>query len=513
MDIKRQILFLVMILVSMIAKADESGTCGENLTWTLEESTGILTISGSGSMKEYDGYESVPWYSHREKITKVVVDNGVSTIGKCAFYGCTKITTASIPNSVSSLSNYAFYGCSSLTSVNIPNGVTSIGYLGFSDCTSLKTITLPESLTRLGEFTFSGCSSLSVVTVLAITPPTCYNDFSDNAYGRIFYVPANSLSQYKRQWKNYSSYIYYIGENAGNCGESVTYSFDESTGLLVVSGEGAMYDFDGYEYPQTPWKSYSASIKSLIIQDGVTSIGGNAFSECRFLNSIEISNSVVDISAGALTGTAWYDNQPDGLIYAGKIAYSYKGEAPDNTEVNIKEGTISIAAYAFFACSGLTSVTIPNSVTTIGNNAFDACKNLTSVNIPKNVTAIEPYTFENCSSLNTITIPYSVTTIGGAAFHGCSSLTSVKISDGVTSIGNNAFSGCRSIISITIPYSVTTIGKSAFSGCQGLLEIILPNNVTSIGDGAFSNCSNLTSIDIPRNLHLSATLCLKAVVG
>ena len=199
----------------------------------------------------------------------------------------------------------------------------------------------------------------------------------------------------------------------------------------------------------------------------------------------------------------------------------------------------SIGDGAFYACSGLTSVTIPNSVTSIGDGAFYACSGLTSVSIPNSVTSIGEEAFSGCSGLTSITIPNSVTSIGDGVFDYCSGLTSIDVAsenthyssiDGVlynyaqdtlircpgaktsvtipnsvTSIGDGAFYACSGLTSVSIPNSVTSIGEEAFSGCSGLTSITIPNSVTSIGDGVFDYCSGLTSIDVAsENTHYSS---------
>jgi len=164
------------------------------------------------------------------------------------------------------------------------------------------------------------------------------------------------------------------------------------------------------------------------IPNSVTSIGDNTFYGCSSLTSVTIPNSVTSIGALAFYGTAWYNNQPDGLVvYAGNVAYSYRGPMPANTSINLKEGTVGIASYAFRSCSGLTSVTIPNSVTNIGFGAFFRCSGLTSVTIPNSVTNIGEQAFGECDGLTSVTIPNSVTSINSQTFYGCISLTSVKV--------------------------------------------------------------------------------------
>ena len=158
-----------------------------------------------------------------------------------------------------------------------------------------------------------------------------------------------------------------FADATGKYGDNLTWTYVEATHTLTISGSGAMYDY----YSNTPWYSYY--IEKAVIGNGVTSIGSSAFYNCSSLASITIPNSVTSIGWKAFSGTAWYDNQPDGLVYAGKVAYEYKGTMPENTNLAIKEGTLGIADGAFFDCSGLVSITIPNSVTSIGDEAFHEC--------------------------------------------------------------------------------------------------------------------------------------------
>ena len=168
---------------------------------------------------------------------------------------------------------------------------------------------------------------------------------------------------------------------------------------------------------------YCSGLTSVTIPNSITSIGANAFYYCSGLTSVTIPNSVTSIGNGAFYGTPWYNNQPDGVVYAGKVLYKYKGTMPEGTKISIKEGTLSITAYVFSECSGLTSVTIPNSVTSIGDGAFSGCSGLTSVTIPNSVTRIEDYTFHNCISLATVILGSNINYIGSYAFAYCGQLT------------------------------------------------------------------------------------------
>ena len=153
-----------------------------------------------------------------------------------------------------------------------------------------------------------------------------------------------------------------------------------------------------------------------------------------------------------------------------------------------------IGAYAFWGCSGLTSLTLPSGVTLIGEDAFLGCSGLTSLTLPSGVTSIGEDAFRGCSGLTSLTLPSGVTSIGNSTFSGCSGLTSLTLPSGVTSIGVSTFSGCSGLTSLTLPSGVTSIGSYAFEGCSGLTSLTLSSGVTSIGYSAFSGCSGLKYI-------------------
>lgn len=242
------------------------------------------------------------------------------------------------------------------------------------------------------------------------------------------------------------------------------------------------------------------SFTSINIPDGVTSIGDYAFYCCTNLSSISIPNSVVSVGNLAFYGTPWYTNQPDGLVYIGNIAYTYKGKMLEDTEIEIKEGTTRIASSAFNGYGNLVSISIPSSVTFIGNQAFYQCSGLTSIDIPSSVKTIENSTFTGCTKLSSVIIPQSITSIGDYAFSGCSSITSVDVPNSVTSIGINAFAACVGLTSVTIGSGVSKISDYAFYGCSNLTTLEIKDGVTSIGYGSFSSCSSLSTVNLPNSL-------------
>ena len=256
--------------------------------------------------------------------------------------------------------------------------------------------------------------------------------------------------------------------DSGTCGaegdgSNLTWTLD-SDGVLTISGSGGMH---GYGPSDAPWHG---RVKSAAIAEGVTSIGGCAFYNCRSLTSVTIPDSVTSIVDGAFNGCT------------------------SLTSVTIPDSVTSIGDWAFSNCTSLTSVTIPDSVTSIGKEAFYDCTSLTSVTILDSVTRIGKGAFSECASLTSVTIPDSVTSIGDRAFSGCTSLTSVTIPDSVTSIGEQTFYNCTSLTSVTIPGSVTRIGVGAFASCTSLTSVTIPDSVMSINNGAFYDCTSLTDV-------------------
>ena len=432
-------LVLVLVLLPTTAAAASSGTCGDNVTWTLDD-VGTLTISGTGPMKVYISYSSVPWFSNRSSVKKVVIADGVTTIGDEAFFGCYRLTSVTIPDSVTAIGASAFSGCdsltyntydtgkylgnagnpylalvdttsdsitqctihpntkiiasgafrscTSLTGVMIPDGVTTIGYEAFYDCNSLTSVTIPDSVTTIGEGAFENCDSLSYST---------YNTEK------------------------------YLG-NAGN------------SHLALVD-------------------TTSDSITQCIILPNTKIIAGSAFSDCYRLTGVTIPDSVTTIGDYAFFG------------------------CESLTGVTIPDSVTTIGASAFSHCDSLKSVTIPDSVATIGRSAFSGCDSLTSVTIPDSVTAIGGGTFRSCNSLTGIWVdadnPNYSSDSNGVLFNKDKTIL-------VEAPGT--------IVSYTIPDSVTTIGEEAFSDCYSLTAVTIPDSVTTIGDDAFSWCASLTDV-------------------
>ena len=266
-------------------------------------------------------------------------------------------------------------------------------------------------------------------------------------------------------------------------------------------------------------------ITSVTIPNGVTTIGFSAFNGCIKLEKIKFSSNLDTVCENAFNNTKWFNNQSNGLVYVGKVAYKYKGDMPRNTKITVKSDTVSISESAFKDCANLTAILIPSSVKHIDkyafyncqgltklnfndgierieNDAFGSCEKLTSVNFSESLKSIGAFAFVECKKLSEITIPQSVTSVGEYAFSGCENLASVTVSDDLPYVGGRAFEKTKWLNSQ--PDGVVYIGKSAY-GYKGDMpkntELSLKSGITNISGYAFYEEKNLTSVKIPETVN------------
>ncbi len=524
------------------ATVTASGTCGDNLTWELTDD-GTLTISGTGAMTNYS-YSSDPWYSNCSSITKVIINNGVTSIGNNAFYGCSSLTDITIPDSVTSIGIFAFGCCSSLTDITIPDSVTSIGNGAFSLCSRLTSITIPDGVTSIGNYTFDCCSSLTAITIpdsvtsigynafyfcdsltsitipdsvtsigggafdycdrlTSITfegaiPPACGSGVFYNVTATAYYPAGELWTEDVRQ--NYGGTLTWVPHcNHTNTNTNTVEANCMQVGSVTISCADCGETVSTEIIPVTD----HTEIADLAVAPDCTNTGLTEGSHCEICGEIIIVQETVEaLGHNYIDGTCI--NCGDVLftvIASGTCGDNLTWELTDDGTLTIS-GTGAMTNYSYDSAPwfsnrfSITKVIINNGVTSIGDYAFFYCENLTSIIIPDSVTIIGNSAFYECY-MTSITIPDSVTSIGNEAFYFCDRLTSITIPDGVTSIGNYTFYFCNSLTSITIPDSVTSIGNDAFCCCSNLSNITIPDSVTSIGDGAFYGCTCLTSITIP----------------
>ena len=560
----------VYALGGSVNAATYTGNCGENgdnVTYNLNTSTGVLTISGTGAMEDYSCFTSSlspsPWDIHRSYIKTLVVNSGVTELGNFAFYNLYNLTSVSLPNTLTLISFYGFAKCSSLASITIPSSVTNIGNYAFRECTSLTSISIPNSAKNLGSYIFQDCSNLRNATFgteITIIPVGCFvrcpmTDFSipshitrlnQEAFSGCAFTTMtipNTVTSWGREvfnncenltdlyvswtttipkWDDYNTLV----DGTTNalihvpCGMSNAYRAKGWSAQLIVAGDG--------EYSGTCGAS-GDNVKWILDCDGTLNIYGT----------------------GAMAD--WSNTS----LYApwGTVSMS-----PLVQNVVVSEGVTIIGVRAFHKNTAITSVSLPSSITNIKESAFLECANLSSVIIPTSVSALGNSAFSNCSKIKEVTIPIGVTSIGGGAFANCSSLMHVYVSwntsatiptwptsmttkspqSAITlhvpcgtktlyqtangwknySISEEMTGGCcgaegneENIIWTLSCDSVLTVSgtgamtdKQAWSAVRGAIKTaIIGDKITNIGNNAFSQCSKLTSVTIGKNVTTIGT--------
>lgn len=346
-----------------------------------------------------------------------------------------------------------------LKTLVIKNKVTNIGAWAFAGC-QIENIALPENIEEMGEFAFYGAKITNIVisNKIETIPPFAFRgcDYLKNVV---------------------------FGKNVKTIG------------------------FEAF---------WSAGLEEINIPDNVIEIDADAFQYCPASIINLPDNKDLYVNRGAFRYTNYYydeNNWIDGVLYIDK--HLITGENATDLCI-VKDGTLTIAEWAFMYNSSIIEVKIPDSVVSIGEGAFQECKNLEKVILSNNITEIKDNTFGWCSNVKDITIPNSVTAIGSNAFSCCFNLTELKIPETVTTFGHsvfvgcgfeniklpnnlkgisfNMFRGCSSLKNITIPDNAEIIGGDAFLCCANMTDIIIPTSVTNIQDGAFYDCENLSDV-------------------
>ena len=343
-----------------------SGTCGADLTWSLDE-TGELIISGTGAMDNWsnDGGSAIgraPWYEM--PVYKVTIMDGVTSIGDHAFSACFDLASVTIPQSVTSIGVFAFEECSSLESVTIPEGVNTLYKYAFAGCRGLRSITIPESVDSIGEYAFVDCSSLAEV---------CIADLS--------------------------SYLSIV--NAGNWFSVPTWSGAD----LYINGTPA---------------------NVITIPNGMTEIKKYAFYGCKNITDVTIPDTVKTIEVSAFEGCISLTsvNIPEGTTRLGERAFY---GCSSLSSVTIPSSLPLVEDYVFSECTGLENVTINRGLLSFDFFAFSGCTSLKKVIIPDSVMTLEPFAFGNCPSLTSILLPESLSLIRDDAFDGSENIENIYV--------------------------------------------------------------------------------------
>ena len=435
------ILLAVMMIVTLLplglvdtayaAETANSGTCGDNVTWRLSDD-GTLTISGTGDMADFE-WDGTPWCSVSSQVKSVVIKDGVTSIGDCAFGGCISLTSVSIPDGVISIGFAAFESCSLLTGVTIPNSVTGIGDYAFGYCSSLISVTIPGSVTSIGEAAFAGGS-------------TSVNVSRENK---------NYCSVDGGLYDKQKTTIFHPGKIQNG-------AFRVPDGVNRI-GDSAFFD--------------CTSLTSVIIPKSVTSIGSLAFLGCIRLTNVTIPDGVTSIGDAAFAGSSTsvnvsrenknYCSVDGGLYNKQKTTILHPGKIQNGT-FRVPDGVTSIGDYAFDGYRSLTNVTIPDSVTNICYGAFLDCIKLTDV-----------YYDGTASDWAKITIEEGNEDLTNATLHCAKSAPAAP----VVKLGNSATSG-KPMLTWNAVYGATSyrIYRSTAKGSgYSLLGTVTATSYTNTG--------------------------------
>ena len=403
-------------------------------------------------------------------IETITFTDNVETIPSGICYNMSSLTSVSIGNSVMRIEGSAFYGCKFLASITLPNSLTSIESKAFCNCPSLSSITIPKSVTNLEYDAFDMCY---------FAADNFINHSSLQSYGGATIVDADidglliTDSTLIKCRPNVVSAVVPKGV------VDINSAFKDSPLLTTITIGNDVKTIGANAFENC------GALTSVVITDSVQTINDKAFLNCTSLSSVSISDATTYIGADAFKGTAWFNNQPDGLIYINNVLYKYKGTMSTNTSIDIAKGTLYISPQAFKDCSSLSAVTIPDGVLGIGSSAFYGCSSLTEITIPYSVLLVQTQAFDYCYSLSSVkwnakgipNVPPEYTgggmpslgdgwIVGGFnytnIFNEGSYVTSFVFGDSVEHIPAHLCQEMEGLRSVTLPKSVATIGEKAF---------------------------------------------------
>ena len=512
-----------------------------NLTWKLD-ADGTLTISGTGAMKNYD-YDNPSPVCNNSNVKKVVIEDGVTSIGNWAFESCSSLTSITIPNSVTSIGAYAFSNCYYLTNITIPNSVTSIENYAFRACSSLTSITIPDSVTSIGELAFYDCDRLTSITISNSVTSIGERAFAYCSSLTSITIPDSVTSIGEAAFAGCSSLTSItIPDSVTSIGE---YAFQSCSSLTSITIPDSVTSIGWYAF------SNCESLTSITIPDSVTSIGSRAFSECYILKTISLScksslkrsdfgdkadlvsytlHTLKKTAAKAKTCTEDGNKEYWTCEHCGK--YFLSDDTNPETAKAVEQSEFIIPA-----SHKLTKVEAKApTCTEDGNKEYWTCEHcgkyfLSDDTNPATAKAVElsetilPAIQHKNAELRNASEP-TETAPGYSGDRYCpdcdkvvekgytywneGNLTWKLDADGTLTIsGTGAMKNYDydnpspatqkkgSVKKVVIEKGVTSIGNSAFDSCSNLTSITIPKSVTSIGDSVFESCPNLTDITIP----------------
>ena len=400
-----------------------------------------------------------------------------------------KTDSFEIPAGVTFISDTAFYKSSiEGVTLNLENKsfVIDGGVLYNADKTEIIAIfpgaqgeiTVPATITSVSAYAMSGATNVTKITFLGNI-----KKIEDNAFGNCAKLQS----------------IVIEGSDTYTSVSGIVYDY-EKTGIVVVPkalGGSVTIPSTIKAIPRLAFSS--TKIESVIIENGVQSIGSSAFSRCKSLTSVTIPSSVTKIEFSAFEGCEKLTaaSIADGLLEIERDAFA---ECSSLAEITLPSTLTKIGDSAFEGCTSLGSIKLVTGAE-YGSNVFRYCSSLKSVSFPDDMTKIPANVFSHCLGIEELVIPSHITEIGDNAFSGCSGIKKLTLSSALTSIGNGAFSGCTGITELPLPAGLVTIGDNAFYGCDGLKALTLPTSVKTVGASAFSRCSSLAQLNLNDGLE------------
>lgn len=415
----------------LLRYATRSGVCGaegSSLTWEISDS-GMLSISGTGEMKDYSETNPAPW--PKEEVTGVEIQAGVTSIGSYAFAGCFRMLSANISGTVDTINDHAFSGCFALSRADLSDDLVVLGPYAFENCKKLESFDVGGCLLRLEEGVFDGCTALKNVQLHEVME-----------IGAAAFRNCSSLQKLD------APDVLSIGDDAFNgCSAMETITFAKQLSSFGVRSFYNCTSLTRINIPDgvtvIPQQAFyqCTSLNGISLPDSVTTVEEEAFKLCRSAATIRLSNQLASIGQGAFYGCE---------SFAGKQQFTPSGSSTP------------IAT---------TLLILPETLTFIGDSAFEACAKLDGVKFPEHLNAIGSYAFQNCTSLSQAILPDDLQHFGQAVFAGCTSLTEVSIPHDISRIAVSTFDGCTALQTVHLPAGTDLIADSAFNGCTALQRV------------------------------------------
>ena len=524
----------------------ESGIVSWSNSWELYED-GTLYVygrSGSCAIPDYipDNGSYAPWYDFRDKIKKVVIESGMTKLGRNAFYGLENVVDICIGSDIDTLSVSCFEGCKALKYIDLPSkitmipetafegcssleqvtayGATNVQNEAFMSCSSLESVSFSPKLSFFGNRVFSGCESLEELYIsetLASVGVDCFLDtpWYDSFKDEFSIIGSGILLKYNG-FRSSDSYeeIVCIPNGVKSIAPK---AFDGFAGIEAIQIPASVKSFmsesfsinelDSIYYldSKTQWDKISFSAGNDIVKNCPNIYYNTYYSKEGASNhTTEVTKLVEKGNCGDELEWEFYASgrlyiYGTGDMYDYSLTFNtlklppwydkYSNAEKSITEIIIEPGAESIGDLAFAQCSKCTRVTIPDTVSRIGLGAFEYCSLLQDVELPAHDIQLGDKLFWGCRALEYADLSH-ITSYGKHMFEDCESLREIELNPILHFILDYLFT--RSGIStFTIPSNITKIGEGAFSGCNSLNRITIPSNVTEIGDSAFRNSQHL----------------------